>query len=95
MFENNDLAMLKTLTALITQKVKFTELNHIDISKAYHCFEWLQGLEEKIRKSHELRLENEDLQETIKVLEKRIEDVREEQPKKRTTRKSRKKKDVS
>lgn len=89
MINEKDLANLKNLKALMTQKVTFSNLNHIDISAAYSSIKWLSELEDKLLDSRDIELENQDLKDEIKRLEEALADIKsdkEEPPKKRTRR---------
>ena len=92
-FENRDLELLKMLIGLLSQKVKFNDLNAKDVNVVYHCFEWLNSLENKMKSSARIEQELEELKEYSESLEAELkaveeeEEVVEEKPKRRRRKK--------
>jgi len=93
MFNNNDLALVKILTNLMANKIKFDGMSAKDINSAYHCFEFINNLSEKMEKANDLEYQILDLEETIDNLENELKGYEEatEEKEKKPKRKSRKK----
>lgn len=94
LFEETDLKLLKVLINLLAHKVKFDGMDVKDVSSAYHCMEFLNKLESKMRQSNNLEIEmldleelNQKLEEEIKAMESEPESIEEEKPKRRNRRK--------
>lgn len=95
MFEQKDLQLLKVLIGLMASKVKFDDLNAKDVNAVYHSFEFLNGLETKMKSAMNLEIEHSELEDYAKRLEEELkgyeepeeEEIVEEKPKRRTRRK--------
>lgn len=94
MFDSLDKTHLKTLTQMLINNVEISKLKASDISRLYHAFEWLQGLEEKFDKVQRLQNNLHDLSSSveerenslltqIEVLEEEIKELK--KPKRRRT----------
>lgn len=60
-FKESDIVYLESLMTLIRDKMSLSNLDCMEVSKAYKSFEWLQGLEDKMNHSRALRDEIEAL----------------------------------
>lgn len=72
MFDSKDKKNLGNLMELILNNIKLNDLDCMDISKAYHSFEWLQSLEGKLDDAMAMQLDLEDMSSTIQKREDQL-----------------------